>query len=486
MDILISVSAAFLLGVVIGALALRARYARLSERQAAQTAELAAQNEAFSRQMQEIRDTHERECHRLEEAFRVQKQEQKEANDRVIQREQENHGNALAALQKAHDAMILQMQRQLTDARTAFEKEREDSERIWKAQLEALREELRKNAAEQLNDKQVALQKSNREQIDQLLQPLKAEFVAFKQSVEESKNRNEINKKELQSTFENTIKLFERQQQNTVAQLREQTERIGNDAANLSKALKGDNKMQGDWGEMILASMLENCGLRKNEEYFVQESVKDEDGSRLRPDVVVRFPEGRAVVIDSKVSLTAYISATSAQDEAERNLHLREHVASLRRHVDELAAKDYSRLVEDAIGFVLMFVPNENSYIAAMQQDPALSQYAYAKHVVIISPGNLLMALKLAYNLWQYDRQSKNVEQIVKSAGLLYDKVAGFTETFGEVEAQIQRLSATFDKAKNQLSHGRGNVLSRIEQLKDMGITPKKRLKNSEEAAETE
>lgn len=479
MEVFIISIVAFLLGLLIGVLLLRAHYVRLTTRQSAQIEEATAQNQRHTLQLQEIAALHQREQERREQDFLRQQQEQKALSEEMLRRERENHDAALATLQQSHQALILQMERQLTDVRAAFAKEKEDGERIWKNRLEALREELGKHTAEQLTDKQFALQKSNREQIDQLLQPIKAEFAAFKQSVEDTRNRGEINKKELQSTFENTMKLFEQQQQNAVAQLREQTERIGNDAANLSKALKGDSKMQGDWGEMILASMLENCGLRKNEEYFVQESVKDEEGGRLRPDVVVRFPEGRAVVIDSKVSLTAYVSATSAQDEAERAHHLREHVASFRRHVDELAAKDYSRLVEDAIGFVLMFVPNENSYIAAMRQDPSLSQYAYAKHVVIISPGNLLMALKLAYNLWQYDRQSKNVEQIVKSAGLLYDKVVGFTETFGEIETQIQRLTATFDKAKNQLTNGRGNVIARIDQLRDMGITPKKRLKSN-------
>ena len=258
---------------------------------------------------------------------------------------------------------------------------------------------------------------------------------------------------------------------------RSQTEKIGSDAANLTKALKGDSKMQGDWGEMVLETILENSGLRKDEEFFIQENTKDEEGKNYRPDVIVRFPEGRSVVIDSKVSLTAYSDALAAEDEAEQERLMKAHALSVRKHIDELAAKDYSKLVDDAIGFVLMFIPNETSYIAAMKQQPDLSRYAYQKKIIIISPSNLLMALQLAYNLWQYDRQNKNVEKIVKTAADLYDKVAGFEDTFMSVGDLITRLSGTFDKAKKQLYDGTGNVMRRVESLKGLGVTPKKQIK---------
>jgi hypothetical protein len=186
---------------------------------------------------------------------------------------------------------------------------------------------------------------------------------------------------------------------------------------------------------------------------------------------------GRSVVIDSKVSLTAYSDALAAEDEAEQERLMKAHALSVRKHIDELAAKDYSKLVDDAIGFVLMFIPNETSYIAAMKQQPDLSRYAYQKKIIIISPSNLLMALQLAYNLWQYDRQNKNVEKIVKTAADLYDKVAGFEDTFMSVGDLITRLSGTFDKAKKQLYDGTGNVMRRVESLKGLGVTPKKQIK---------
>lgn len=383
-----------------------------------------------------------------------------------------------------HASEVQSMKSQMENERLYAAKLRAESDQQWVQKLESLKQEMQrmtieqqKVAAEQLAAKQSALQENNRLQMDELLKPIKEQFADFKKSVEESKTQNEVNKKELQNTFEATMKLFQQEQQQAVLNLKEQTEKIGSDAANLTKALKGDSKMQGDWGEMVLETILENSGLRKDEEFFIQENTKDEEGKNYRPDVIVRFPEGRSVVIDSKVSLTAYSDALAAEDEAEQERLMKAHALSVRKHIDELAAKDYSKLVDDAIGFVLMFIPNETSYIAAMKQQPDLSRYAYQKKIIIISPSNLLMALQLAYNLWQYDRQNKNVEKIVKTAADLYDKVAGFEDTFMSVGDLIIRLSGTFDKAKKQLYDGTGNVMRRVESLKGLGVTPKKQIK---------
>ena len=379
------------------------------------------------------------------------------------------------------DDNLQQANKNLERERQHAEDLRKESDQRWEQKLESLKKDMQNTAAKELAAKQEELQRANRTQMDDLLRPIKEQFTDFKRAVDESKTQNEVNKTELQKAFENTMKLFQQQQQQTVDSLKQQTERIGEDAANLSRALKGESKTQGDWGEMVLETLLENSGLQRDEEFFVQESVKSEEGATFRPDVVVRFPEGRSVVIDSKVSLTAYADAVATDDEHERDRLLAEHAKSVRRHVDELSAKSYDKLVEDAIGFVLMFVPNENSYIAAMKQQPDLSRYAYQKRIIIISPSNLLMALQLAYNLWQYDRQSKNVEKIVKTAADLYDKVAGFTETFTDLEGQLQRLARNFEQARGQLFDGKGNVLRRIDGLRALGVTPKKRIKGLEE-----
>ena len=415
------------------------------------------------------------------EQFQLQVENEKQAlkdNQEIILMNERSH----------HVAEMQNLKEQMASERQYAALMRQENDRQWAEKMEALRQEMQrmtaeqqKAAAEQLAAKQSALQENNRLQMDELLKPIKEQFADFKKSVEDSKTQNEVNKKELQSTFEATMKLFQQEQQQAVTSLKEQTAKIGSDAANLTKALKGDSKLQGDWGEMVLETILENSGLRKDEEFFIQENTKDENGKNFRPDVIVRFPEGRSVVIDSKVSLTAYTDALAADNDADRDRLMKAHALSVRKHIDELAEKDYSKLVDDAIGFVLMFIPNETSYIAAMKQQPELSRYAYQKKIIIISPSNLLMALQLAYNLWQYDRQNKNVEKIVKTAADLYDKVAGFEDTFTSIGDVLSRLSTTYDKAKKQLYEGSGNVMRRVESLKSLGVTPKKQIKSLEE-----
>ena len=406
-----------------------------------------------------------------------------------IEQDKLHHASEMKGMKESHASEVQSLKAQMENERQYAAKLRAESDQQWAQKLENLKQEMHRMtieqqrvAAEQLAAKQSALQENNRLQMDELLKPIKEQFADFKKSVEESKTQNEVNKKELQNTFEATMKLFQQEQQQAVSSLKEQTSKIGSDAANLTKALKGDSKMQGDWGEMVLETILENSGLRKDEEFFIQENTKDENGRNFRPDVIVRFPEGRSVVIDSKVSLTAYTDALAAGNDEERERLMKAHALSVRKHIDELSEKDYSKLVDDAIGFVLMFIPNETSYIAAMKQQPDLSRYAYQKKIIIISPSNLLMALQLAYNLWQYDRQNKNVEKIVKTAADLYDKVATFEDTFLGIGDLITRLSGTFDKARKQLYDGSGNVMRRVESLKGLGVTPKKQIKSLEES----
>ena len=441
---------------------------------------LAAEMEQVKNLTAQVRQQAEKEKEVLCKQAEKEKENLKEHYDVILKNERAHHAEEMQALREAHASEMQSLKGQMESERQYAAKLRAESDQQWAQKMETLKQDMQrmnaehqKVAAEQLAAKQSALQENNRLQMDELLKPIKEQFADFKKSVEESKTQNEVNKKELQNTFEATMKLFQQEQQQAVSLLKEQTSKIGSDAANLTRALKGDSKMQGDWGEMVL----ENSGLRKNEEFFIQENTKDEEGKNFRPDVIVRFPEGRSVVIDSKVSLTAYSDAIAAEDDGERERLMKLHAASVRRHIDELAEKDYSKLVDDAIGFVLMFIPNETSYIAAMKQQPELSRYAYQKKIIIISPSNLLMALQLAYNLWQYDRQNKNVEKIVKTAADLYDKVAGFEDTFMGVGDLITRLSGTFDKAKKQLYDGAGNVMRRVESLKKLGVTPKKQIK---------
>ncbi len=466
MEIILGIIVGLIIGFVVGKL-LTAKSASEEKAQLLANYQVkVSENEQLLKQMEQVRLQAESE-----------KQALKDNQEIILMNERSHHTAELQALKE-----------QMASERQYAAQMRQENDRQWAEKMEALRQEMQrmtaeqqKAAAEQLAAKQSALQENNRLQMDELLKPIKEQFADFKKSVEDSKTQNEVNKKELQSTFEATMKLFQQEQQQAVTSLKEQTSKIGSDAANLTKALKGDSKLQGDWGEMVLETILENSGLRKDEEFFIQENTKDENGKNFRPDVIVRFPEGRSVVIDSKVSLTAYTDALAADNDADRDRLMKAHALSVRKHIDELAEKDYSKLVDDAIGFVLMFIPNETSYIAAMKQQPELSRYAYQKKIIIISPSNLLMALQLAYNLWQYDRQNKNVEKIVKTAADLYDKVAGFEETFTNIGDVLSRLSTTYDKAKKQLYEGSGNVMRRVESLKSLGVTPKKQIKSLEE-----
>lgn len=339
-----------------------------------------------------------------------------------------------------------------------------------------MQEEIKNMTEKILKESRNELTTADKERLDALLTPLKEKMDAFSKAVNDSNRDSAAHKTEIKTVFEETIKKLHDEQERTVRELKEQTERIGNDAASLTKALKGDSKAQGDWGEMILDKTLEDCGLIKNEQYTLQETFRDDDGNMFRPDAVVNFPNGERIVIDSKVSLTAYLEAQEVEEDGEKEQLLKEHVASIRRHVDELTAKNYDRLVTGSIGYVLMFVPYESGYAAAVRTDPTILQYAYRKKVIIISPANLLMTLQLTHTMWQNYRMNKNVEEIMRQSNDLYDKFVTFAETFIKLDKDIDTLRSRFDTARGQLSEGKGNVIRRLENMKQLGINPKKTL----------
>jgi Uncharacterized protein conserved in bacteria len=365
-----------------------------------------------------------------------------------------NHQTTIAGIKEAFETEKSGMRESRELLSQNYEKTCEQMEKQWKEKNELLKAEFQVLANEVLEAKQNNLRTANKEQLESLLNPLKERMHNFENAVKSSQISGAENKASLEKAIEEMMK---------------RTQEIGKDAVNLTKALKGNSKVQGDWGEMILESILEKSGLRKDEEYTIQESITV-DGERVRPDVIVHFPEKRSVVIDSKVSLTAYVDYMNSMDDEERTASLKRHIKSIRDHMDELSNRDYTKFVEQSVGYVLMFIPNEASYILAVQNDANLAVDAYSKKIVIISPTNLMMALQLAYNLWQSEKQTKNVQEIVKQSGLLYDKVAGFANTFIEIGDQIEKTRKTYDKAQGQLSEGSGNILRRVENLKKLGI----------------
>ena len=372
--------------------------------------------------------------------------------------------------------------------------EREHSQKLlseMQKQMETskklMQEEMRTMAAQMLSESREHLNAADKERLDALLKPLHERIEAFNQNVTAATKEGASNKTEIKTTFEETIKLLQEVQTSTVKsirednerairELRQQTERIGNDAASLTQALKGDSKMQGDWGEMILETTLESCGLTKNEQFFLQRNYQDAKGNSFRPDAVIDLPGGEHAVIDAKVSLTAYQAAVNATDATEQELFLKEHIKSIKKHVDELSAKNYETIVPNCIGYVLMFIPYESGYAAAIKTDPAILQYAYRKHIILLSPSNLLMALQLTRTMWQNYRMNKNVDEILHASNDLYDKFVSFGETFLKVGTGIQRLQSDYEKAHSQLSEGKGNIVRRLENMKQLGITPKKEL----------
>jgi len=260
----------------------------------------------------------------------------------------------------------------------------------------------------------------------------------------------------------------------SVEALVRQTQSVGKQAEELSRALRGNAKLQGNWGEGILENLLEASGLRRGHDFETQAHY---DGGRLIPDVVIHMPEERNLIIDAKVSLTAFVRYVNAEDEEEQGRELKAHMDSVRQHVRELSEKHYERHVPGCVGYVLMFVPNEAAYVAAVTADTTLATEAYKRHVILLNPANLLMALQLVHNLWQAERQSKSVQEIYDSAERLYKKFSLFAENFLRIGQSIDSLRRTYETAEKQLTTGRGSIVSQLEGWKEKGLSTTAELK---------
>lgn len=328
-------------------------------------------------------------------------------------------------------------------------------------QTRLLREQIENATQQMLRQRAESLQQDNARQMAGILAPLQENLNNMHRIIESSKESNTRNASSLEKAIDNMFR---------------QTQQLGLDAQQLTKALSGNSKVQGDWGEMLLERILEESGLRRDNEFVVQSNVKDEAGKNLRPDVIVNCPGGRHIIIDSKVSLTAYHQYVGADNEIEQKKAETDNFDSLKKHVDELAAKQYHKLVPGTIDTVLMFVPNEGSYILALRKNPQLGQYAFRKGVLIINPTNLMLALQIIYNLWQSERQNQNIERIIKQSADLYDKFVTFSETFLGIGTTLRSAQEAFDKAHKQLSEGKGNIVRRLEGLKDLGVSPSKQI----------
>ncbi len=342
-----------------------------------------------------------------------------------------------------------------------FEAMRREQEKNWEEQKNALKTEFQNIATRILEDKSKSFADINKERLDAILTPFAQSMKSFRERIEVVHKDNT----EARSSLNNELK-----------NLKELNRQMSEDAVNLTRALKGDSKVQGDWGEMILERMLESVGLRRDVEYFTQTEFVGENNQRLRPDFIVRFPDQRDVIIDSKVSLTAYSNYISATDEQEKERFLKAHLQSVRQHIDELNKKDYSKLNKNSLDYVIMFVPNEASYMLALQYGGNLWNEALQKKVLLTSSTNLLGILYMIGNLWQRFRQEQNAQLIVEAGNALYEKMATFVDNFVRIGAQLQTVQKTYEDAQKQLKDGRGNLLNNFERMKKLGLSPKKSL----------
>ncbi|MEH6453786.1 MAG: DNA recombination protein RmuC [Psychromonas sp.] len=315
------------------------------------------------------------------------------------------------------------------------------------------------------HDKSEQFKQLNHDSIQHLLAPLKVQLDGFKQQVTECYVNESKDRFNLQSEISKLSQLNLLMQQET---------------ANLTNALKGDNKQQGNWGEVILQRILESSGLREGHEYETQVSYKNEDGKRFMPDVIVHLPQKRDIIIDSKVSLVAYERFFNADDTETQKAALQDHIISVRQHIRGLGKKDYQKLVgSNTLDYVLLFVAVEPAFIVAVEQDPELVKLALDNNVLLASPTNLMIALRTIENLWRFQQQEQNGRLIANQAGKLYDKLRLFSQNMLDVGNHLNKAQGTYEHALKQLSQGRGNIIQQAETLKGMGVPIKQSLPES-------
>jgi DNA recombination protein RmuC len=378
-------------------------------------------------------------------------------------REQELH-----AARAAHEQLRTQLAAAQAEAavlKTTLDKEREaaaDKLQLLQQAGEEMSLRFQKLSQDILEDKSRRFAEQNQNNLELVLKPLREKIAGFEQQV---KNAYELETRD-------RVALKEQ-----IAQLARLNQQVSAEANNLAGALRGQTRTQGAWGEMILERIFELSGLEKGREYETQFNTRDEDGRRFRPDAVVHLPGGRDIVVDAKVSLTAYTRLTEAADEPAREAALAAHLASLRGHIRELGSKGYHALEDiGSLDFTLMFVPSEAAYIEAVKADPELYQEALSRNIGLVCPSTLLPTLRTVENLWKAERQGRNAQQIAEEAGRLYDKFVGFEQDLGRIGAALGTAGKAYEEARSKLSQGQGNLVRKAELLRKLGAKASKQL----------
>ena len=365
----------------------------------------------------------------------------------VTQKEKEEAELKIATLKSDYN----HLQERLDNERKEVEKLQEK----FKAEFQNMANAILKQNTREFNE-------TSHKNMSDLLNPLKEKITDFEKKVEETYQKGKID----QTVLKEELK-----------RLQEMNMKLGEEAGNLTKALKSDPKKQGNWGEVVLERILERSGLNKNEEYFLQYTAKGEDGNTLRPDVLINLPEEKHLIIDSKVSLTAFQEYIAADDEAKREKALKQHLLSIRNHVKELSEKNYHNLKElNTPDFVLMFMPVEPAFGTAVQADADLFNFAWEKRIVIVSPTTLLATLRTVASIWSHEKQTRNALEIAKQGGKLYDKFEGFLKDLEKIGDNLEKAQTSYTEAHKKLISGRGNLLGQIEKLKVMGAKATKQI----------
>jgi len=475
-EIGIALAAGLALGFLIAWALGRSRDQAQSQR-TAQIEQQLADRAATLETTQRERDTARQELAAQQQAAAERDAKQREEIARVtaergsFEQDAEKAANAIEELRKEHDRArneLFQSQTELATLRTTLQSEQKNSneklETLKQARVE-LSNQFEALANKILEEKARRFTEQNQQNIAQLIDPLKEKFSEFQKGVENLKEDGLKGRTELKAQLD---------------QLSTLNKQLSQDANNLATALKGSSKVQGDWGELVLERILEASGLRKGYEYRVQESFTrdqpSEDGRRrARLDVIVYLPEGRHIVIDSKVSCNAYDEYCRAEDDAERKAALSRHMASVRNHVSELSRRDYQSLYQlNSLDCVVMFVPIEPAFMLALASDDNLWEEAWSKNILLVSRTSLLFVLRTVAHLWRQEQQTKRVQDIVRQGGALYDKLAAFATDLADVGKSLDKARTSYDDAIKKLSTGRGNAIRQAEMLKSLGVKPSK------------
>ncbi|MCB9251651.1 MAG: DNA recombination protein RmuC [Flavobacteriales bacterium] len=393
-----------------------------------------------------------------------------EASLEVFRKKEEEIGVLKSTLEQKNDTIsvhfgrIQQLEAQnqsLSEKLGTLKQEMDEARKLFENEFKNMAQSI-------LEEKTQKFTELNKQNLDSILKPLTENLKEFKSKVEETYDRESKER----------FSLGER-----VKELLDINLKIGKEASDLTKALKGDSKVQGQWGEMILERILEKSGLQEGREYTIQESFKDDDGQQHRTDVVINYPDDRKVVIDSKVSLVDYEKFANSEEPEEQKRHLKDHIRSIKNHIDGLSLKRYEKLVK-SLDFTMMFIPIEPAYLLAVKEDEELWHYAYNKRILLISPTHLISAIKMIADLWKRDDQSKNAEEIARRGGLLYDKFVGFVDNLDKIGRNLKMAENAYDDAMKQLNTGKGNLVMQAEKLKQMGSNTSKQLNVQSELPE--